>query len=314
MKYIALFLTMVLLLSGCAGPNAQETSVMPTETPAVSTEEEGVLPTESTEHEEAETVDGFEPADKNLEVREIPEAVTDAAIEYASDDADYALGTGVYAAASTEEGILYSEDIEVFPLFRDETLEALLIGRESFTAVNDEALIREVGPLLGTDFMFVATGPATLACVNAEKIVVVCREEGRSDPSENRMLQWLQEKEMKNNPLGNKMWPVPTKSDRSEVTDPESGKSYSSSRIVVTLKESSDETVREIEEKLGVTLFRKQSQGKVCVFVTESPKNFKALEALVKKAVEIENVEKAVLDGVNELHGNMGFRPPAAMI
>ena len=97
------------------------------------------------------------------------------------------------------------------------------------------------------------------------------------------------------------------------MRDPETGKLYSSTRIVVTLTENNDEVVRQIEEELGVTLYRKMSQGKICVFVTPEPKYFDELKELVKKAGSIAGVKFASLDMLNELH-SYRKTPPSAII
>ncbi|MBR3036587.1 MAG: hypothetical protein IKI54_04780 [Lachnospiraceae bacterium] len=320
MKKIICILLCALLLSGCmkdgpsdTRPASEAASAEPSTVPADAGSEEATKEATKEETKEAtKEANPLAPVFENRAVGKIPVPVLMEAMKRADEAEDAELGTGIYAADLTEEGVLDGEFVEIYPFFKEGKLDALFLNGHVKDVVEDEKALQEVENMLDQPFMLVFTG-VNLVFVSPDRITRLWGDETTKDPADNRQLQFLLGKEMKKNPIGNKRLPVGKSTGKGEVQDPESGKKYSNSRIVVTLKESSDAVIEKIEQELGVKLFRKQNKGKTCVFITTEPKSYAALKALAEKAVKIEGVEKAVLDGVNDRQSRIRVNPTAWM-
>lgn len=295
MKKTMPFILIMVLIAACVkDPHPHSTEEVPGSTPA-------------------QTESLPEPAvAANKAVETLPEAVVTLAKERAGSAPGYELGTGIYVNVLTDEGIEENDETDVYPLFKDGQLDALIYRNGDYEMTDDQNKLEKIGKMMEGKFSVVRSDEGT-AFVGPDEIVGIGEGKIEEKLEKNRQLLVIRDGRLKENPFGSEKTRVRKAQTRNEVRDPETGRTYSSTRIVVTLKESSDETIQKIEEALGVSLYRKQSQGKICVFVTPEPKYIDELKELVEKAETVENVERASLDAVNELHG---FRkmPPTATI
>ncbi|MBQ9910198.1 MAG: hypothetical protein IJM50_01735 [Lachnospiraceae bacterium] len=248
----------------------------------------------------------------NKAVDVFPEAVRVLAEERAGAAQGYELGTGIYANVLTDSGIEQNDETDVYPLFKDGQLDAVIYRNGDYKMTDDQNKLTKIGKMMEGEFSVIQSDEGT-AFIGRDEIVGIDEEKIAEKLEQNKQILAVREGKLEKNPFGSERIRVRKAQTRNDVRDPETGKLYSSTRIVVTLTENNDEVVRQIEEELGVTLYRKMSQGKICVFVTPEPKYFDELKELVKKAGSIAGVKFASLDMLNELH-SYRKTPPSAII
>ncbi|MBP5224052.1 MAG: membrane lipoprotein lipid attachment site-containing protein [Lachnospiraceae bacterium] len=295
MKKIIPFILIMLLLAACVNdphPHGTDETVQ-------STAETRPAPTE----------DGQEPAvAANKAVNGFPEAVLALAEDRAGTEPGYELGTGIYANVLTDAGIEESEAVDLYPLFRDGELDAVIYRNGEYEMTDDRDKLEKIGKMLEGKFSVVHTDEGT-AFVGSDEIVGIDEGKIREQLEENKRIIAIQNGRLKENPFGSLKTRVRKAQNRNEVRDPETGKTYSSSRIVITLADDAgSDTISQIEKQLGITLLRKQNGGKICVFTTGESKYLDELKELVEKALEIKGVEKAGLDAANAQNSRLNGR------
>lgn len=225
----------------------------------------------------------------NAPVEEIPEEVLRFSYEHMKEEGAYELGTGIAVIEMTDKGIVPSEDTFLFPLFCDGELEQmiLLVGEDCY----EEEMDRGMDALIGTPFFAVKSGQ-DVCLITKEEVSPLFDSDCRQ--IENREeVKMLQEGEPMISPLGRNRTLIRRGSgEKQNVTDPETGISYSSSRIVITFTEGDrEEKIRRYERFCNGSLRSEM----LCVFSFESL-SYEALNALREDSMKLDYVKSASLD------------------
>lgn len=227
---------------------------------------------------------------RNVSPEEIPsDIVLYASVILAERTGFYYLGTGVAINNISDEGKVLDYTSYIYPLYDDDRLAALIIHTEGLEELISRDMIRTT---LSADERYLL--------VRNNGMLVKISEEGESviagEPNidiDERVIIKVRKRIKKTNDLGKERLLI--KSENT-VTDPQSGKKYSSSRIVVKFTDGeSDSKVTEFEEFCKGKLRSSIKSAGIYVFEIE-PSSFKRLTMLVEEAMKLDYVSSAALD------------------
>ncbi len=229
----------------------------------------------------------------NAPVEEIPEEVLRFSCEHMKEEGTCELGTGIALIEMTEAGIVPSEDTFLFPLFYDGKLEQMILLEGEGCYV--EEMDRGMNALIGTPFFAVKSGHDVCLITKGEISLLFGSDCRQVDNREE--VKMLQEGETMISPLGrNRTLIHKGNREKQNVTDPETGISYSSSRIVITFTEGDrEEKIKRYERFCNGSLRSEMKQTGLCVFSFESL-SYEALNALREDSLKLDYVRGASLD------------------
>ena len=231
---------------------------------------------------------------RNISFDEIPSEV----ISYASGilsekEGFYYIGTGITVDNLSDEGEMLDIKSEVFPVYEDDRLFCLIIVTGEETELLSKDLIRTA--LEADEKYLLVRNNGRLVKVSKEGEFVIAGEQNVT--IDKRVIKKARRSIRKTNDLGKNRSLIKSVN---EVTDPSTGKRYSSSRIVVKFTEGdSDSKISFFEEFCGGKLRSQVRSAGLYVFTVE-PASYKRLSALVKSAMELDYVDSAFLDEVKD--------------
>jgi hypothetical protein len=233
---------------------------------------------------------------RNIDIDEIPSWVISHASGILSENEGfYYIGTGITVDNLSDDGEILDFKTTVYPVYEDDRLYRLIIvtGEESELFSFD--MVRTT---LNTDEKYLLIrNNGRLIKISEEGESVIGGEQNVS--ISDKVIKKARKSIRKTNDLGRKRSLIKSVN---EVTDPSTGKRYSSSRIVIKFTEGdSDSKVSLFEEFCGGKLRSQVKSAGLYVFTVE-PASYRRLSALIKSAVELDYVESAFLDEVKDMN------------
>lgn len=237
---------------------------------------------------------------KNINPDEIPsDVVLYASLVLKEKTGFYYIGTGLEINNLSDEGKVLDYVSYVYPVYEDDSLVCLIIHHEGLEELLSKDMIRTT---LDPDEQY-------LLIRNNGRLVKI-EEEGETvlggEPNmkiDERVTSKVRKRIKKTNDLGKEK--VLIKSEKT-VTDPRTGKNYSSSRIVVKFTDGeSDSNVAEFEQFCQGKLRSRIKSAGIYVFEVE-PASFKRLSLLADQAMKLDYVTSASLDEQKDMDPSGG--------
>ncbi len=228
------------------------------------------------------------------------------------DEGEYTLGTGVWLDRIGPDGsVTASETQALFPVFQNGNLYIAFVldlgDREekslSDSVITDGKALSWLSDRPDDEFRLVSVQYAVAGIDGEETEILYGPEPEAMTGPEEEAWRRLQEAQPAANPLGGEeIMKRVVQAGEGIVPDPDSGNRYSSRTLIVRFTPGDkEEKIRMFEEFCGGKLVYDMKLSDIQVFSFEA-KNIKQLRALQKKAMELDYVEYAELDSVNELH------------
>jgi len=236
---------------------------------------------------------------EKLSIEAIPSEVFDFALSKFSDDSFYYIGSGITVADLSDDGKVISNDLSLYPVYDNEEIHAIILNGSEMVYINDLNVDEQQ---IRNGLVIVNNGNAYLINEGEEAIPVRIK----SDKFNKKVLEKFELRKNINNEFGNERKLL---KGSNTVTDPETGRKYSSSRLVVKFTEGdTDKKIADFEEfcqgKLKSTI---KSIG-LYVFEIEAS-NIKRLKYLVDQALQLDYVEDAHLDEQREAYSTTDVKP-----
>lgn len=245
-----------------------------------------------------ETVGGNEMAERLPEKAELFLKEYDFSVE-----GEYSFGSGI--RINTLDGLgneIPSEELMI-PVFCGDELIGLLLSGETDELVTEETALRLFGP--GTDRMYdvVRIGGGVFR-IGPDGAELITGDAPEMTEQELKTMGAIRSSVTEENRMGEEktvfrtIQPAPV-----TLYDPETGKTYSSSRIVIKFTEGNEEEkVLLFEEFCGGKLHGIVRAARRYTFTFGAKQNIKQLKALLRKALELDYVAEAMLEEARGMH------------
>ena len=227
---------------------------------------------------------------RNMDPDEIPsDVVLYASLILGERTGFYYMGTGVEINNLSDEGKVLDYVSYVYPVYEDDRLACLIIHTGGLEELISRDMVRTT--LETNEKYLLIRNNGRLVKIDEEGVYVMGGEP--SVKIDERVTAKVRKKIKKTNDLGKDRMLI--KSEKT-VTDPQTGKKYSSSRIVVKFTDGeSDSKVSQFEQFCNGKLRSQIKSAGIYVFEIE-PASFKRLTLLADNAEKLDYVESAVLD------------------
>ena len=220
------------------------------------------------------------------------------------EEGEYYLGSGIRVNMLSEAGDEIASEELMFPVFRGDELFGLLLSGETDTMITEQSVLSLVSS--GTDGMFdmVRIGGG-LYMISSGSTELITGEATDMTDQEKKSVEAIRGSVTEKNRMGEEKTLFKTIQQQSPVTlyDPETGKTYSSSRIVVKFTEGDEEEkILLFEAFCGGRLHGRVRAAGRYTFTFGAKQNIKQLKALLRSAKELEYVTEAMLEEAREMH------------
>ncbi|MBQ3383947.1 MAG: hypothetical protein IJG59_01885 [Erysipelotrichaceae bacterium] len=231
---------------------------------------------------------------KNLSIEEMPSEIFDFALSKLPDDSFYYIGSGITVTDVSDDGKVTSNDLALYPVYENEDIYAMVLKGSEMVYIDD--LNVDEGQM--RNGLVIANNENVFLINDGEEAIAV---RVKSDKFNKKILEKIELSKNLKNEFGNERKLLKSSNT---VTDPETGRKYSSSRLVVKFTDGdSDKKIADFEEfchgKLKSTI---KSIG-LYVFEIEAS-NIKRLKYLVDQALQFDYVEAVHLDEHKNMDNN----------
>lgn len=236
---------------------------------------------------------------EKLSVEEIPSEVFSFALSKLPDDSFYYIGSGITVTDVSNDGKVIRNDLALYPIYENEKMRAMVLKGSEMVYIDDlnvdEEKIKNCLVIVNNENVFLINDGGEAIAVRV-----------KSDKFNKKVLEKFELRINKNNEFGNDRRLL---KGSNTVTDPDTGRKYSSSRLVVKFTEGdTDKKIADFEEfcqgKLKSTI---KSIG-LYVFEIEAS-NIKRLKYLVDQALQLDYIEDAHLDEQREAYSTTDVKP-----
>ena len=228
----------------------------------------------------------------NLNVEETPSEVFEFALSQLSEDEFYYIGSGITVTEISDEGKVVSSDLALYPVYAEEEMCAMVLrdSEQDLVFISD---LNVYDRLIKNGLVIVNNGNAYLISEGGETMPV----RKKADSFDKKILEKIELQRNNSNAFGDERRLLKS---GSTVTDPETGRKYSSSRLVVKFTEGdTDKKIADFEEFCGGKLRSKIKSIGIYVFEIEAS-DYTRLNYLVNQIKRLEYVEDVHLDEQND--------------
>ena len=227
----------------------------------------------------------------NQPISEYPPQLVDLLQESIDSSDEYCLGQGIYVSELVEGELLCNEDLQLFPLYVNDRLSALVYydGSE-WTLINDESV---VAVDLSQPCQFVSI-QGDLYLIDSNNTLLLKQTEAKPlSREEEEMIKKIRK-------AGNT---IPVEKEKIKlipaeygtfVLDEATGLRYRNDRIAVIFEQESEENIADFAAVFNGELYR-QLEG-VSVFKIPELYSFEELQSAVEKAASLPYVKEAYMD------------------